>query len=205
MQRYLTGILCFAVTFFTLMAGSAMAQAGYKIRSGDTLRFEVLEDSTLNRSVLVAPDGRISVPLIGGVAASGRTVEQVQSDLAGLLAPNFANTPNVYLALERQREIRPVAPSTPQPVVEPTINIFFVGEATKPGKVEMPVGTTVLQAFAEAGGFTRFAAVKRIQLRRGSQTMVLNYRDIERGESQNGGLTLTDGDVIVIPQRRLFE
>lgn len=177
----------------------AWSQEGYRLRAGDTLRVEVIEDSALNRSVLVAPDGRITVPLAGGVQAAGRTVEAVQADLIARLGPSFNNPPSVYVALERQSEARRGG------VGAAGFDIFVLGEAAKPGKIAVTPGTTVLQAFAQMGGFTKFAAVKRIQLRRGAQSWTLNYADIEAGRSEVGSMTVAAGDVIVIPQRRLFE
>ncbi len=91
------------------------------------------------------------------------------------------------------------------------IGVYVVGEANKSGLIEVAPNTTVLQMFAVMGGFTKFAATKRIQLRRtdpASRTEKvyrLNYRAIEAGTDRNGLATLMDGDVIVVPQRRLFE
>ena len=56
--------MLFMTLIFGVVAHQAQAQ-GYQIRAGDTLRIEVLEDSSLNRTVLVAPDGRISMPQAG--------------------------------------------------------------------------------------------------------------------------------------------
>ena len=70
---------------------------------------------------------------------------------------------------------------------------------------------SLLSTFGVMGGFSNFAATKRVQLRRTDpKTLVenvftLNYRAIEAGESTGGSTVLQDGDVIVIPQRRLFE
>ena len=50
---------------FLLSAAPALAQDGYLIRAGDILQIEVLEDPSLNRQALVAPDGRITMPLAG--------------------------------------------------------------------------------------------------------------------------------------------
>ena len=204
--------------FFALVAGllvipfllvsQVMAQDGYRIRAGDVLRIEVLEDPSLNRNTLVSPDGRISMPLAGAVRAAGRTVEEVQALLTNQMAPNFAAPPNVYVSIERLREriARPTQPSAP-----PTINIYVMGEAAKPGKLSVEPGTTVLQVFAEMGGFTNFAATKRIQLRRtdpetGVQKVyTINYKDIERGKSGSGNSVVSEGDVILVPQRKLFE
>ena len=57
----------------TVFATGAFAQSGYQIRTGDTLQIEVLEDPSLNRSVLVLPDGTISLPFAGSIRAAGRT------------------------------------------------------------------------------------------------------------------------------------
>ena len=195
-------ILCMTLIFGTFAAHQAQAQ-GYQIRAGDTLRIEVLEDSSLNRTVLVAPDGRISLPQAGTLSVRGQSVETVQSNLTQRLASNFANTPNVFVSIEQLAERRPVTPRAPEP--DPVITIYVVGEVSNPGRVEVAPGTNVLQMFAIMGGFTNFAATKRIQLRRnGTVVAKMNYDLIELG-TPGGQTTLIDGDVIVVPQRKLFE
>jgi polysaccharide export outer membrane protein len=186
-----------------LLPAPLAAQDSYRLRAGDTLRVEVIEDPTLNRSVLVAPDGRITMPLAGGVQASGRTLEAVQEDLVRRLGPSFASTPNVYVALERQVERR--ATTGGAAAAAPGMAVFVMGEASKPGKLEVAPGTTLLQAFAQMGGFSKFAAVKRIQLRRGAEITTIDYRAVEAGTSTAGAIVLMPGDVIVVPQRKLFE
>lgn len=197
-----------AMVFGGLLAGfapgsDAVAQDGYLIRPGDVLRVEVLEDPGLNRSTLVSPDGRISFPLAGGVAAAGRTLEQLQTDLAGKIGTNFATTPNVFISLERIAE--PRAASGGASLGPATIEVFVMGEAAKPGKLDVKRGTTLLQAFAQMGGFSPFAATKRVQLHRAGNITTLSYDAIERGTSTAGATVLQDGDVIVVPQRKLFE
>jgi polysaccharide export outer membrane protein len=197
MPRLLFALAAAVMAIFT--ATTLTAQTGYAVRAGDTLRIEVLEDATLNRSALVAPDGRISVPLAGGIRAAGRTVEDIQSDLSTRLAPSFATPPTVYVALEGQKEV------SSGPFTAATIDIFVMGEAASPGKLAVTPGTTMLQLFAQMGGFSKFAATKRIQLRRGDQAWGISYPAIEAGTSTLGSTVLADGDVIVIPQRKLFE
>lgn len=196
-----------------LLPSLAAAQDGaYALKPGDVVAIEVLEDPGLNRTALVPPDGRINLPLAGAIQAQGRTVEQVQADIASRLAPNFAAPPTVFVGVQSifvppQRPAS--APSQPAP--PPTIEVFVIGEAGAPGKLTLEPGATLLQAIAEMGGFTPFAATERLQLRRTDpatrrETVYpINYESIERGLSPNGGVTLVDGDVIVVPQRRLFE
>lgn len=193
------------LTFLTLIATANLAAAqSYRVKPGDVLRIEVLEDATLNRSVLVPPDGRITMPLAGTVRAGGRPVDAIQTNLINLMAPNFATRPSVFVSIERLAAPREIAPATPE--APPVISVYVLGEVNRPGVLAVSPGTNVLQLFAQMGGFTNFAAKKRIQLRRGSdQTLVLDYKSIERGTSNTGLTVLADGDVIMVPQRRLFE
>jgi polysaccharide export outer membrane protein len=182
-----------------LMAPLAHAQsAGYRIQPGDQLAITVLEDDTLNRTTLVLPDGRISVPLAGSIQAAGRSVESVESTIADRLASNFAVRPSVFVSVTAVTE-----------EVE-TFPIFVVGQVGEPGVREVEPGTTLLQAIALAGGLDRFAATKRIQLRRADaagqeRLYIFNYNAVERGGAIQSMISLREGDVIVVPERRLFE
>ncbi|MFA9229762.1 MAG: polysaccharide biosynthesis/export family protein [Microgenomates group bacterium] len=202
---FLAGLLVMPL----LLASQAFAQDGYRIHPGDVLRIEVLEDATLNRTSLVPPDGRISLPLAGAVKAAGRSVEDVQAELASRLASNFATPPNVFVSIEKIAERIPAAAGAP--AAAPSISVYVMGEAAKSGKLSVAPGTTMLQMFAEMGGFSKFAATKRIQLRRADKASgeekvySFNYKDIERGANKAGNTVLMDGDVILVPQRKLFE
>ena len=183
-----------------LAAPFALAQSsGYLIQPGDQLSITVLEDETLNRQLLVLPDGRISVPLAGSIEAAGRTVEQVEGTIADRLAANFAVRPSVFVSVAAVTETGLTFP------------IYVVGQVTDPGVREIEPGTTLLQAISLAGGLDRFAATKRIQLRRADPSTgqerlyIFNYNAVERGGAIQSMITLREGDVIVVPERRLFE
>jgi polysaccharide biosynthesis/export protein len=186
---------------FALLAPAAFAQsAGYRIQPGDTLAVTVLEDETLNRQVLVLPDGSVSVPLAGNVQAAGRSVGAVESTIADRLASNFAVRPSVFVSVV----------GLAAEIVD-TFPVYVLGQVGAPGLVEVEPGTTLLQSIALAGGLDRFAAARRIQLRRsdpstGQERLYLfNYRAVERGGSIESMITLREGDVILVPERRLFE
>lgn len=192
-------VLIYALSLL-LAAPMALAQsAGYRIQPGDELTVTVLEDETLNRQLLVLPDGRISVPLAGSIRASGQTVEAVERVIADRLASNFAVRPNVFLSVVTINEEAEQFP------------IFVLGRVTEPGQKDIELGTTLLQAIALAGGFDNFAATKRVQLRRRDaqtgqeQLFVFNYNAVERGAAIQSMITLREGDVILVPERRLFE
>ena len=182
----------------------------FRIRTGDSLQIEVLEDPSLNRSVLVLPDGSIDFPLAGTVRAAGRTVDELRSALSGSLAENFAAEPTVFVSVGQLAQA-PEAPPPPPPSEAPTIDVFVTGEVAAPGRKAVPPGTTILQIVAEAGGLTRFAAENRIQLRRTdahsgrARIYLYDYDATGRRASIPGGTPLAAGDVVVVPERRLFE
>jgi polysaccharide biosynthesis/export protein len=189
-----------AALALVLAAPAALAQsAGYRIQPGDVLSITVLEDETLNRQTLVLPDGRISVPLAGSIDASGQTVESVERVIADRLASNFAVRPSVFVSVVSVDE------------EEETFPIFVLGQVAEPGQRDIESGTTLLQAISLAGGLDRFAATKRIQLRRtdpstGQERLyIFNYKAVERGGAIQSMITLREGDVIIVPERRLFE
>ena len=190
------------LTFLMMLLAvpAALAQsATYRIQPGDQLQITVLEDETLNRQLLVTPDGRISVPLAGTVTVAGQTVDTVEKTIADRLASNFAVRPNVFVAL------------TAVDATAGQFSVYVLGQVNNPGTIQIEAGTTLLQALALAGGPANFAATKRIQLRRtdaatGQERLYLfNYNAVERGGSIKSMIALRDGDVIIVPERHLFE
>jgi polysaccharide export outer membrane protein len=198
-------VLLAVVSIF--LATAAWAQNGYRISPGDVLAIEVLEDPSLNREVLVLPDGSFSFPFAGTLQASGRTIGQVEAAVTQGIAPNFAAEPNVFVTV---RQVQPSLPSSGVAAAR-TIDIYFLGEVNSPGPAEIPPGTTFLQALSFSGGFTPFAAQGRVQLRRtdphtGEQYVSeINYRAIADGARLSRDVELIEGDVILVPERRLFE
>ncbi len=203
LRRFLGLIAAFVVT-----TGTASAQDGYLVKAGDRLSIEVLQDSDLNRNTLVLPDGRFSFPLAGTVRARGRTVSQIQSAISSALAGNFQAPPDVFVSVEPAPPAEPVI--TPEEAPE-VVAIYFLGEIASPGPKEMLEGTTFLQALSASGGFTNFAATKRIQLRRtnpktGLQSVYeIDYNALSQGAELRNNFPLLEGDVILVPERRLFE
>jgi len=199
-----------AVAIGTLFwAALAGAQGGnYQVQPGDRLSIEVLEDAQLNRSVLVTPDGNFSFPLVDPVRAAGRTTSQIERALASQLAPSFASPPTVFVSVST---LAPEMLRDDEEEADETVTVYVVGEVNNPGPKGVFPNTTVLQLLSQAGGFTPFAATKRLQLRRtdtatGRQRLfVINYRAISRGATVNDMPVLREGDVLLVPERRLFE
>lgn len=175
--------------------------AAYTISPGDRLQIDVLEDDSLSRAVLVLPDGSINFPGAGTIRVGGTTPAAAGQAIATKLAPQFANTPSVYVSVSG------LAPVTEAQSRQELGRIYVMGEIGRPGVVETDKPINLLQAIAQAGGFTRFAATKRVELHRVDNTGVekIYIFDYKKRTGISGATMLTEGDVIVVPERRLFE
>lgn len=197
-----------------LLVPAAWAHGAYRVQSGDVLQLEVLEDPSLNRSLIVLPDGSVSLPLSGPIRAAGQSIEGLRGAIAAALAPNFATPPTVFLSVG---QLNPTTTAIDSAVAAQAaanvplfgkIAIYAMGEFNTQGRLDVDKGTTLLQFLAETGGLTRFAAVKRIQLRRSEggveKIYRYNYKAVQAGAAAPS-IVLREGDVIVAPERRLFE
>ena len=116
---------------------------------------------------------------------------------------------HVLVGRARKRDAGELAHRAPGSIApgDPRRHVAAVGAArhADPGRIDVEPGSTLLQVLAQAGGFTPFAAKKRIQLRRGSSVYLFNYNELEKTGGAGFETVVAKGDVIVIPTRRLFE
>lgn len=197
-----------ALVSLWLCVNAAQAQGDYRVAPGDTLTVEVLEDPQLNRTLLVLPSGTVNFPFAGTIRVGGRTASQIEQEIAAGISGNFASRPTVFVTVAA---VQPEAPSETSPVVEATlIEIFLLGEINSPGLKTVQPGTTLLQALSLSGGFSQFAATKRVQVRRTGENgipsvVTVNFRALADGGTLEQDIILSEGDVILVPERRLFE
>ena len=166
------------------------------------LSISVYQDPKLDRQVLIGPTGMISFPLAGQIRAGGLTPDALANVIKARIKGKFTEEPDVTVSL--------VALDVPK-VLEEDLKpkIFITGEVLRPGFFVMRTKLNVMQAIAEAGGFSPFAAKKRIQVRRkinGVESLfVFNYDDFFSGRNFDNNISLRAGDVIIVPERGLFE
>jgi polysaccharide biosynthesis/export protein len=200
--------LMIAVLAIVTLSGLASAQTEpYRIRPGDRLEVTVWQEPKLNRVIVVAPDGRVAFPLAGHFKASGTTVQAVEAALKARLAKQYTTDIDITVAIAQIREDPPEPPVPPEPKVLP--GVFVTGEVARPGRFEYQHSLNVLQAIALAGGLGPFAAERRIKIRRkedGSETLYeFDYDAFTSGDDLSGNMLLRNGDVIIVPERGLFE
>jgi polysaccharide export outer membrane protein len=156
----------------------------YKVGPGDKLRIEVYKDQQLSQSVQVRPDGKITLPLIGDMEATGRTPLELRDTITKSLK-DYVNNPTVTVI-----------------VVEAIASqIYVMGEVTHPGTMQLYGPTTILQALAMAGGFKEFANTKDVKVLRptsgGMETIRFNYKDVLNGDARP--FYLRSGDTVIVP------
>ena len=162
----------------------ADTSADYRLVPGDKLRIEVYKDAQLSQTLQVRPDGKITLPLVGDLPASGRTSNELRDTISASLKEYIANPVVTVIVTE-----------TVPPV------IYVVGEVTSPGPQPLTGQVSVLQALAGAGGFKDFAKTKDIRIQRktatGMTTLHFNYKDAIKGQGKT--IYLQPGDTIIVP------
>lgn len=159
----------------------------FVIGSGDVLSVSVWKQPDISRSLPVRSDGRISLPLIGEVQASGRTPSKLEEEITGKLKP-FLAEPEVTVIVEQVN----------------SENFNILGRVLKPGSYPLKNSTTILDAIAIAGGCRDFAKHKGIYLLRvgpdGRQSRIpFNYQDVIKGKNISQNIQLQPHDTIVVP------
>ena len=158
----------------------------YIIGEQDSLMITVWKEKELSGPVVVRPDGKITVPLVGEVEVVGMTPLQVQALLADKLKP-FVTIPQVTVAVNEIRSRR----------------VYLIGHAAKEGSFNINSSTTVLQIIAQAGGLKDFAKRKKIYVLRqqgGDQVhLPFNYDEVIKGRKKEQNILLQPGDTIVVP------
>ena len=167
-------------------APAAATTADYRLAAGDKLRIEVYKDTQLSQALQIRPDGKITLPLLGDIAAAGRTAVELRDAIAGALQEYIAKPVVTVIVTE----------TTPQVV-------YVTGEVNKPGALPIANGQmSIIQAIAMAGGFTDFANKKDIRVLRknaaGMQTLRFNYKDAIDDESRREPLPLLPGDTVIV-------
>ncbi len=164
-----------------------MTSDDYQIGAGDTLQISVWKEPDVSvPSVVVRPDGRITVPLIKDVAVAGLTPRAVEKVITDSLS-KFVTDANVT-------------------VVVASINskkVYVVGAVRKEGPLPYTYGLTVMQALSEAGGLTDYAKRKRMYVLRTENgreyRLDFNYDEVVKGERMDQNIFLLPGDTVIIP------
>lgn len=159
----------------------------FLIGVADVLRIEVWKNPDLGGTVPVRPDGMISLPLVGEIAAKGMSIRALQRVLTGRFS-EFVTAPAVSVVVEEINSRR----------------IFITGEVRSPGVYDLVQPTRVMQALATAGGWTEFAKKDKIIVLRElapglTEQIRVSVTGIVTGRRPESNILLVPGDTIIVP------
>ena len=171
----------------TAASGAYEGSSDYRIGAQDLLEISVFGVQELDKEVRVNSNGQISLPLIGGVMAGGKTIPELESELAKKYADGFLQKPQVSVFVKEFTSQR----------------LTVEGAVNKPGIYPITGKTTLLQAIALAGGVDDKVAdlggivvMRQVSGRR--QAAVFDLRQVRRGNVEDP--QLYGDDIIVVEQ-----
>ena len=165
---------------------TAAAPADYVVGSGDVLSIVVWHEKELSTSVMVRPDGKVTVPLVGEVQVAGLSPTQVEALVRERMG-NILVNPQVWVSVSEVR----------------SRTVYITGEVARPGAYPLNSRLDVLQLIAQAGGLTEFAKRKKIRIVHAGESYAssepINYSKLFVASTRGAQYLLAPGDTVVIP------
>ncbi|MEI7807803.1 MAG: polysaccharide biosynthesis/export family protein [Verrucomicrobiota bacterium] len=178
-----------------------MSDDSYKLRVGDAVSFQILEDRVLGIqetpvNLVVTDSGEIDVTYIGRVMAVGKTSKELAADLKTALEKEYYKKASVVLSLNVATRILG--------------RVYIWGQVRSQGALDMQINEnlTAGNAILRAGGFGDFASKTKVKVVRAAtgtngekQTFSLNMEEIlEKGKIEKD-ILLQPNDLIIVPTR----
>jgi len=164
------------------LAAIPAAAKDYVIGVADVIAVSVLDNRDLDAVATVNPGGKIALPLVGEVQASGLTAAELTQRLTDEYAKKV-KSPVVTVSLREVNSYR----------------FYFVGKATRPGMYTSRSEVTLLQAISMAGGITEGADLAQAYVARGTQRVPVDFVRLMRQGDLTQNITLNADDTIVLP------
>lgn len=164
------------------------AEPDYLLYPGDQLDIQTPTAPELNRTPRIAPDGRITLPLIGQVMAADRSIPELKTELEGRYASQLVR-PMVEISVTEAQPLK----------------VWVDGEVRTPGVYDMPGDIDAYQAIVMAGGFLPSARQSEVALiRRGPGGMRM-LRAVDLRPRRGEILALRRSDILFVPRTTLAE
>ncbi len=168
----------------------------YKLRVGDRISFQIIEDRELPRSLVVTDSGELDIPYLGRVAAADKTCKQLADEIKAQLEKEYYYRATVIISLDQANKILG--------------RVYVWGQVRNQGAIELMVNEhlTAGKAILRAGGFGDFANKKKVKLIRNPDSKAetkhifeLNMQEIlEEGKIEQD-VVLEPDDFIIVPAR----
>jgi polysaccharide export outer membrane protein len=156
----------------------------YVIGPEDVLHIFVWKEESLTKTVPVRIDGKISLPLLDDIQASGLTPLQLKEELTNKLK-GFVDNPTVTVTVLEANSFK----------------VYVSGEVKQPGIVRIRSEVTLVKLIIMAGGFTEWASKRKILIitkEDGKEKRItVNYNKIIDGDIPD--IVIKNGDTVIIP------
>ncbi|MEA3560755.1 MAG: polysaccharide biosynthesis/export family protein [Candidatus Omnitrophota bacterium] len=182
-------VTLFLVALIAVLPAIAQ-EPDYCLQSEDVLQITVYEQPDLDTRARISSTGEISFPLLGKIMAAGLTVSGLRGKIERLLARDYLVSPQVQVFIEKYR----------------LTQVSVLGSVQKPGKYDMYTEreTTVLEAIAMAGGFTKVANINSTRIIRtenGQERIIpVKVSDITKKGMKEKDIPLKPGDIVFVPE-----
>ncbi len=183
-------------TAASLSPGPYVADDKYKLRAGDRVSFQILEDRDVPKSLLIADSGELDVPYIGRIMAAEKSCKQLAAELKAQLEKEYYYRATVVLALDVANKFWG--------------RVYVWGQVRNQGPIDVSVSEnlTAGKAILRAGGFADFANKKRVKVVHAAVAgapakppVELNMAEILEDGKTERDLALQPDDSIIVPSR----
>jgi polysaccharide export outer membrane protein len=167
-----------------------VAEREYYIGAGDVFDVSVWQVPDLSRpEVIVRPDGKLSLPLIGDIKAEGITLTQLSTIITERLK-EYVKNPQVSVMLRR--------------FGEQGNKVIVLGEIQNPGVYKFDGPPTVTEVIASAGGYTKYAVLNSVMIIRGDirtkpEAIRVNFAKILQRNKVSENIVLKPNDIVYLP------
>lgn len=177
MSRFSFCLIAFIIVLIHDASDVTLAQGEqvYRLGAGDQLRITVYQEEDLSGEFEVSDTGEVSLPLIGGVEAANRTIDQLKDAIEVAFRDGYLRNPQVSIEVLNYRPF------------------YVIGEVNDPGSYPYRSGLDVLTAVAMGGGFTFRADEEDITIQRAG--------DPENEIPARKSTKVLPGDVIRVDER----
>lgn len=160
----------------------------YHIGEGDVIQINVWGEPTASvGSVVVRPDGKITMPLVKDISVAGLTPAEAEATITEQLSKQIKAADVTVIVNQINSK-----------------KIFVVGGGIKKeGPINFTYRMTVMQAISEAGGLSDYAKRKKIYVLRNENgrqyQLKFDYDAVLKGEHMETNIPLIAGDTLVVP------
>jgi polysaccharide export outer membrane protein len=167
-------------------SASAPGSAGYLVGPQDVLDITVFKAPDLSKSVQVAEDGAINLPLVGQIPAAGKSASQLERDIEARLNARYLKSAQVTVFVKEYNSQR----------------VTVEGGVKSPGVFPLRGNDTLMQVLAKSGGVNKEVASDDVIVFRnadGARTMIRFDISAIRGGAEADPRVLP-GDVVLVEE-----